>query len=138
MVRVGRHALSVFANPYLQLALSSVLVAASEVLLKLGAAATALTTHAFAWTGVHGLASRWVWAGIALLILSFLSWIYVLRKLPLNVAYPLANVVHVLVPIGSWIFLGEAIGAIRWGGIALVVLGLIIVAEPLGRVEEKL
>jgi drug/metabolite transporter (DMT)-like permease len=35
-------------------------------------------------------------------------------------------------------FLGESISTRRWCGIALVLLGLIIVAKPFARIEEKL
>lgn len=122
----------------MQIFICALLVTASEILLKQGAADTALTSHRWSWTGVYGLTSIWVWIGIVLLILSFLSWMYVLKHLALNVAYPLANVVHVSVPIASWIFLGEAISSLRWFGIAIVMAGLLIVAptsdKPKGKV----
>jgi drug/metabolite transporter (DMT)-like permease len=121
-----------------QILICSLLVTAAEIFLKQGAVETALTSHRWSWTGVHALASISVWIGIVLLILSFLSWMYVLKHLALNIAYPLANVVHVLVPIGSWIFLGEAISRLRWYGIALVIVGLIIVAPASSEIEERL
>ena len=93
---------------------------------------------AWSWTGINGLNSISVWWGILLIVLSFLSWLYALRHLPLSVAYPLSNVVHVSIPISAWVFLGEAITNLRWCGIALVVVGLVIVAKPVSRLEEKL
>ena len=57
---------------------------------------------------------------IVLVILSFLTWLYVLRYIPLSVAFPISQVVHALVPLCSWIFLGELISTLRWCGIALV------------------
>lgn len=127
-----------FGNAYVQILICSLLVTASEIFLKQGAAETALTPHRWSWTGVHGLGSIWVWVGIVLLILSFLSWMYVLKHLPLNIAYPLANAVHVLVPISSWIFLGEAISRLRWCGIALVIIGLIIVSPTGSGIKGRL
>jgi drug/metabolite transporter (DMT)-like permease len=62
----------------------------------------------------------------------------VLRYLPLSIAFPLAQSVHVLVPLGSWLILGENIVTLRWIGIALVSLGLAIVAKPVARLEEEL
>jgi undecaprenyl phosphate-alpha-L-ara4N flippase subunit ArnF len=47
-------------------------------------------------------------------------------------------VVHILIPLSSWIFLGELIRPLRWCGIALVLLGLAIIAKPAARLEEKL
>jgi drug/metabolite transporter (DMT)-like permease len=90
------------------------------------------------WTGVSGLASLDVWYGILFVIASFASWLYVLRFIPLTIAFPLSNFVHVLVPLSSWFFLNEYISAQRWCGIALVLLGVLIVAKPVARMEEKL
>jgi drug/metabolite transporter (DMT)-like permease len=90
------------------------------------------------WTGVSGLASINVWYGILLVIASFISWLYVLRFIPLTIAYPLSNFVHVLIPLSSWFFLNELISAQRWCGIGLVVIGVLIVAKPVARMEEKL
>jgi len=71
-------------------------------------------------------------------IASFISWLYVLRFIPLTIAYPLSNLVHVLIPLSSWFFLDEIISTQRWCGIALVLIGVLIVAKPVARMEEKL
>lgn len=124
-------------DPRLQLALSVLCVLASELLLKRGASDTASATS-WSWTGINSLASPLVWWGILFVIASFLSWLYVLKCIPLTVAYPLSRVVDVLVPLSCWIFLGEIISARRWCGIALVVIGLAVVAKPVARLEERL
>jgi drug/metabolite transporter (DMT)-like permease len=127
-----------FANPWVQLGLSALCVTVSEVFLKRGATETAHLSAAWMWTGFTGLASAWVWGGMLLVVLSFASWLYVIRHIPLTVAFPLSNVVHVLVPLSCWILLGEAISTRRWCGIALVLVGLAIVAQPVAKLEERL
>lgn len=128
-----------FANPWLQLALSVAFVTAYELLLKMGAIETAhMADASWAWTGFSGLASLYVWFGIPLIILSLLTWLHVLRYIPLSIAFPLSQVVHILVPLCSWLFLGELITSLRWCGIALVSFGLAIVAKPVARLEERL
>jgi drug/metabolite transporter (DMT)-like permease len=127
-----------FANPWLQLALSVLCVLASELLLKRGATQVADPNSALSWTGINGLTSPLVWWAILLVIVSFASWLYVLKYIPLTVAFPLSRVVDVLVPISCWIFLGEIISVRRWCGIALVIIGLALVAKPVARLEEKL
>lgn len=127
-----------FGNPWLQLGLNALIVTVSEIFLKLGARETANVTKQWNWTGVTGLLSVWTWLGIVCVILSLVSWLYILRKVPLSIAFPLSNVVHVLVPLASWLFLGELIGMKRWWGISLVLIGLIIVAKPVAKIEEKL
>src|SRR5438270_8466975 len=127
-----------FANPWLQLALSVLCVLASELLLKRGATEVADPNSAWSWTGINGLESPLVWCAILLVIVSFASWLYVLKYIPLTIAFPLSRVVDILVPICCWLFLGEIISIRRWCGIALVVIGLAVVAKPIARLEEKL
>ena len=124
-------------NPWFVLGLEAIFVTASEVLLKVGASETKQVAG-WEWTGLMPLASIWIWVAIVFLILSFICWIYVLRRIPLSIAFPLSNVVHVLVPLSCWIFLCEHISATRWYGIAIVLLGLALVAKPVAKIEEKL
>jgi multidrug transporter EmrE-like cation transporter len=130
--------LKFFANPWLQLVLNIIIVTISELLLKMGARDTAHLANQMPWTGLTGLASPWTWLGIVCIIVSLVNWLYILRHVPLSIAFPLSNAVHVLVPLSCWIFLGELISSRRWFGIALVLIGLIIVAKPFARIEEKL
>jgi drug/metabolite transporter (DMT)-like permease len=125
-------------NPWFQLALSVAFVTTYELLLKRGALETANLADRWAWTGISGLASPYVWLGILFTILSFMTWLHVLRYIPLSIAFPISQVVHVLVPLCSWLFLGEVIISLRWCGIALVSLGLAVVAKPVARLEERL
>ena len=127
-----------FGNPWLQLALSVVCVLVSELLLKRGATDIADLQSAWSWTGINGLVSPLVWWAIILIVASFVSWLYVLRYIPLTIAFPLSRVVDVLVPFSCWIFLGEFISTLRWFGIALVVIGLALVAKPIARIEQRL
>jgi drug/metabolite transporter (DMT)-like permease len=127
-----------FAHPWFQIGFGALLVTASEVFLKRGAAATADLSSRWSWTGFSGLASPWVWGAILLILASFASWSHVLRYVPLSVAFPLSNVVHVLVPLASWVIIGEQISGRRWIGISLVVLGLFVVAQPAAQLEERL
>ncbi|MEP6777738.1 MAG: EamA family transporter [Chthoniobacterales bacterium] len=127
-----------FANPWFQIVFSAMLVTASELFIKRGAMVAAETSASWNWTGLGGLQSVWVWWGIFFVILSFLSWLYVLKYIPLTVAYPLSCVVHVFIPVSSWLILNEAISARRWCGIVLVLIGLAIVAKPVARIEERL
>lgn len=127
-----------FANPWFQLALSQVFTLVGDLCLKIGASATAHLAPGWGWTGFVGLASPVVWVGIVFMILSFVTWLYVLKHLPLSVVFPISQVVHIMVPLGSWLFLGELISLTRWCGIALVLVGLAFVAKPAATLEERL
>ena len=134
----ARHQQFGFRNPWLQLALSVLCVFVSELLLKRGAAEVAEPQSALSWTGINGLGSPLVWWAILFIIASFLSWLYVLKYIPLNIAFPFSRVVDVLVPLGCWIFLGEIISTWRWCGIALVIIGLAVIARPVAELGERL
>ena len=123
--------------PYGGVILCALFVTASEVCLKKGADETQLLDNALSWLQIQSLASAWVWAGILCYIISFVFWLRVLQVLPLNVAFSLSNIEHVFVPIACYLFLGEAIGLMRAAGIGVVLLGVLVIAEPYGRAEEK-
>ena len=120
------------------MAICILLATAAEIFLKLGAEATASASNAWSWTGLTGLRSSWVWWGIVASVISLFNWLATIRKLPLTIAFPVGNIVHILVPLSSWIFLGEAILLRRWIGIGLVLLGLLILARPAANLEERL
>jgi drug/metabolite transporter (DMT)-like permease len=54
------------------------------------------------------------------------------------IAFNLAATNHIMVAIGSWLYLGEAISSRRWIGIFLVTLGVFFIARPIAGAEEKL
>lgn len=127
-----------FLNPWIQLAICVLLATAAEIFLKLGATATANPENAWSWTGLTGLRSTWVWWGILASVVSLFNWLATLRHLPLTIAFPVGQAVHILVPLSCWILLGEEILPRRWLGIGLVLVGLMIVARPAAKLEEKL
>src|ERR1700723_782731 len=96
-----------FWNPYLQIFLTVLLTAAAQILLKVGADDSAAIHSQWALFGIEELASMWTWFGIFAFIASFGGWLYALRFLPLGLAFALTNGVHIFVPLGSWLFLGE-------------------------------
>ena len=127
-----------FANPWLVLGLEVICVLVYELLQKRGASETVSLSQTWSWIGVTALASPMVWLAMLLMIVSLLSWLYVLRYIPLSIAFPLSRVVDVLIPLSCWLILGENISSRRWCGIALVVVGLLLTARPVAQLEEKL
>jgi multidrug transporter EmrE-like cation transporter len=132
-----RPAPGLFWNPYLQIFLTVLLTSGAQILLKLGADSSAADNSAASWVGIHELASGWTWLGILAFLASFGGWLYALRFLPLGLAFALTNGVHVLVPLGSWLFLHEHIGLLRIAGIAVILAGILILAQPVAQAEER-
>jgi uncharacterized membrane protein len=127
-----------FANPWFQFVLNIIGVVVYELLLKAGASATADPGRTWSWIGITALASPLTWLAIAVIIVDLVIWLYILRYIPLSIAFPLSRAVDVLVPISCWLILKEAISPLRWCGIALVIIGLVNVAKPAAQLEERL
>jgi drug/metabolite transporter (DMT)-like permease len=60
--------------------------------------------------------------------LSVLTWLAVLKKLPLPVAMPFVSLMYIAVPIGARIVFGDELTPRMALGSALVVAGVIVVA----------
>ena len=132
------HRPSGFRNPWFQFVLNILGVVVYELLLKAGATATADPAKSWSWFGVNALASPLTWLAIVVIVIDLVIWLYILKFIPLSIAFPLSRTVDILVPISCWLILHETISPLRWCGIALVIVGLIIVAKPAAELENRL
>lgn len=66
--------------------------------------------------------------GFGLLALSTLLWIWVLRTLPLNIAYPFMALAFVIVPVLTYFVLGEPLSWRGALGVALIIGGVVLVS----------
>jgi multidrug transporter EmrE-like cation transporter len=67
--------------------------------------------------------------GLMLYGVGALAWIAVLSRLDLSLAYPFLALNFVLVALVSRIFLGESIPSLRWLGIMVICVGILLVAR---------
>ena len=70
-----------------------------------------------------------VLTGIVCYVVGTLSWMLVLSRMDLSVAYPLGGMAHIGVVLVSWLFLGETVRPQRWMGVLFIVIGLLLVAN---------
>jgi len=81
-------------------------------------------------SGLDGFVSLFTsasfWSAIVLYGMSTLLWVWLLRDVPLNRAYPFAAVAFVLVPILSYLLLDEPITVPAMLGAAFIVVGIAI------------
>lgn len=89
----------------------------------------------------HAVGSPAVWAGFGCLLLFFLCYMLVLTWADFSFVLPASAAAYAVVPLLGHIFLGEAVSAVRWTGVALITLGVGLVgntpprttlAEPAG------
>lgn len=68
-------------------------------------------------------------AGLAFYAVGSLFWLAVPSRLDLSLAYPMLALTYVLVPMTAWLFLGERVPSVRWLGIGVVILGVLIISK---------
>jgi len=70
-----------------------------------------------------------VMLGLTLYFLSAIVWLIVLSRVNLSFAYPLVGFSYVIVMFASRLLFNEPISAIRWGGAAFIVLGVVLITR---------
>ncbi|MBU2101934.1 MAG: EamA family transporter [Candidatus Omnitrophota bacterium] len=74
------------------------------------------------------IVSPFLWLALTLVLVTFLVWSYVLTKIDLSVATPVASFSYIGVPLVSMVFLHEVISPVRWAGIVLILVGVVLVS----------
>ena len=100
-----------------------VLNGGAQLLLRRAALAGAVPTNPASL-----LRSGWFMGGICAYGFSVLTWLVVLRRVPLSVAAPFVALTYVLVPLASRTVFDDAVTTRMWLGMLLVVLGVSLVA----------
>jgi multidrug transporter EmrE-like cation transporter len=71
-----------------------------------------------------------VLAGLFLMGVGALIWLIVLSQADLSYALPLfGGLAYLLIPLISWLFLGEPITLVRWLGISLIAGGMYLASR---------
>ncbi len=74
-------------------------------------------------------AQVWVWAGLAIFAVSAVLWLFALSRANLSFAYPFAALGYVIIVIASILFLNEHVQPVTWVGMALIVGGILLIAQ---------
>lgn len=75
------------------------------------------------------LKNAWFLCGLLTYAASVLTWLLVLRRVPLTIAAPFVALVYVIVPLASRILFSDTINVRMWVGMLLVVAGVTLVAR---------
>jgi drug/metabolite transporter (DMT)-like permease len=78
---------------------------------------------------IVAFANPWVALGVSLLILWLLSHMVLLSWADLSYVLPVTSIGYVLVALAGRFFLQESVSWMRWSGILLIVLGVILVGR---------
>jgi len=73
--------------------------------------------------------SPWVFAGLAMFVLSTLSHLYVLSKVELSFAYPFLSLAYVAVTLFAFFVFHEDVNGYRIAGLILICAGTVLIAQ---------
>jgi len=67
--------------------------------------------------------------GIACYVVSVVVWIMALSRVEVSIAYPMLSIGYVVNAVAAYFLFGEAVTPLRLTGIAVIILGVFIVAR---------
>ena len=79
--------------------------------------------------GIRVFGNLKVIGGFAAYGISSLFWIVVLSEINLSLAYPMLALNYVLVPLTANLFLSEQIPPLRWLGMSVIIVGVVIISR---------
>jgi drug/metabolite transporter (DMT)-like permease len=100
----------------------------AQVAMRLGGESLADVPPGLAWA-TAALTDPWLVLGIVGYIGSFLAWMVILDRLPLSLGFPLTSVVVLAVTAASIVVLGETLTLLHGAGIALIVVGIVMMGR---------
>jgi multidrug transporter EmrE-like cation transporter len=109
-----------------------VLNAAAQLLLKAGTNSVgqfAFTADNVVPVGLRLALEPYILAGIGCYLVSLVVWLMALSRTDVSIAYPMLSLGFVINAAAAWFLLGESVSALRLGGVALIVLGVVVVAR---------
>lgn len=68
-------------------------------------------------------------AGLSCYIVSVVVWILALSRVEVSLAYPMLSIGYVVNALLAWWLFGEAVTAMRLAGIAVIIVGVTMVAR---------
>src|SRR5690348_17127610 len=67
--------------------------------------------------------------GLTCYVISVVVWILALSRVQVSIAYPMLSLGYVVTAFIAWAFMGEAVNAMRMTGIAVIIVGVFLVAR---------
>lgn len=120
------------ANEFGLILAGVLLNAAAQLLLKAGTrsiGAFTFTTDNIVPIGLRLAGNLPITGGLACYAISVVLWIMALSRVEVSVAYPMLSIGYVInAALAYWLF-GEAVTPLRLAGIAVIILGVFLVAK---------
>ena len=82
------------------------------------------------------LSSQNIWIGLGFFVCGAVTWIMALARVDLSFAFPMLSLNFVFTALYAWLVFGEHLAVYRIAGIALVVMGVLVIATS-GKPSEQ-
>lgn len=106
--------------------------AGAQLLLKAGVkplGALSVEASTLLATGARVLTQWPILAGLACYVLSVGVWLVALSRVEVSLAYPMLSLGYVVNAVAAYWLFGEALGPMRCTGIAIILVGVYVVAR---------
>jgi multidrug transporter EmrE-like cation transporter len=106
--------------------------AAAQLLLKAGTNAIGVidVTQGNALELLSNVVTQpYILGGLTCYVLSVGIWIVALSRVDVSIAYPMLSIGYVVNAVAAWYLFGETLTATRLSGIAVIILGVIIISR---------
>ena len=117
-------------NPYILVLVVIFFVVSAQMIVKAGVATLyypkAFSAYELVKMAVLNLTNPYVVASLFFTLIAGLTWLLVLKRIPLSRAYPLISLNYIAVCMLSWALFNEHIAVSSLGGIGCIVLGTIL------------
>ena len=77
-----------------------------------------------------------LWLGVAVLVLFFVCHLVLLSWADYSYVQPASASGYAIVPLFGWLLAGEQVGALRWSGVFLISLGVVLVGRTCARTSD--
>ncbi len=73
--------------------------------------------------------SHWIYIGLFIYIVATVAWIWILSKVDLRFAYPIASLSIVFAPLFKSYYENIYLGPKYWLGLGIIVIGVILISD---------
>lgn len=122
----------ILSHPYILVFICIIFNIISQLLLKMGMNGIGYfdyTLNNFLSVGLKAAMNPGIIFGLFLYGLSFVLWLVVLSRLEVSLAYPLLSIGYIIMPVVSYLFLGEVLSLTRIFGICIIIVGVCLVSR---------
>jgi len=74
------------------------------------------------------LFNPWFYAAIFFFATATFTWVQILTKMKISVAYPILSISYILTAIGAYYFFGEKLTPINIAGVFIIMLGVSLIS----------